>query len=39
VRQEFSEVLVDAPNYTYTVMANNHWGKTRITYTLMAPYE
>jgi hypothetical protein len=33
----YSEVIVDAPNYSFTVLANNHWGATRITYTLMAP--
>lgn len=36
---EYSEVLVDAPNYSFTVLANNHWSGTRITYTLLAPLD
>lgn len=39
VHQEFSEILVDAPNHTMNVLAENHWGKTRITYTLMKPLD
>lgn len=39
IHQEYSEMLVDAPNHSYTVEANNQWGKTRITYTLMGPLD
>lgn len=39
IMQEHTEVLVDDPNYSMTVMAYNQWGKTRITYTLMSPLE
>lgn len=39
VNQEFSEMMIDAPNHAMSVLAENHWGKTRITYTLMKPLD
>lgn len=37
VHQQYSEIHVDAPNHSMNVLAEDHWGKTRITYTLMKP--
>lgn len=37
VNQEYSEILIDAPNHSMNILAENHWGKTRITYSVMTP--
>lgn len=39
IMMAYSELIVDAPNYSFTVLANNQWGTTRITYTLMGPMD
>jgi hypothetical protein len=32
---DYSRITVDNADYTMSVTARNHWGRTRITYTLM----